>query len=182
MSDWDSTWGQEFSCSVCGNKQIVLPSGPEDSHILIIESHPDEDDIKQQRPLAGPRGSVLSNELRRNGFNLSAIRICSMWRHDPPSKKDTNYEQCFMEGIELCIKEAKNKDIVLLLGSEAVKFFCDASVSDTSGLKITSNYLSNPVIMSSIQPTIVFKQGGVGEFRLSIKKFCDEMEKLENDR
>jgi len=104
-----------------------------------------------------------------------------MWRHDPQSKKDSNYEKCFMEGVELCIKEAKNKDIVLLLGSEAVKFFCDLSVNDTTGLKVTSKYLSNPVIMSSVQPTIVFKHGGVGEFRLSIQKFCKEMEKLEND-
>jgi len=167
-----SSWDNEDACKVCGDELIALPYGQKASPILLIGEYPGEEEIKEGIPFIGKTGAVLRTELAFKGIDLNRLRRCNMWIHAPNDRDD-----CFKYGIELAIKEAIGKQLVLLIGSETVKYFCNELVSNVNGLLVTSSYLSAPKIMACVQPATVF-HGSVGEFRLAMEKFTREVKKL----
>lgn len=181
VDDWgdfltDDDWDKEIlKCPHC-NKDMVDPSGPKDSPILLIGEFPGDEEVKQSRPFVGPTGNVLRPELGYRGIDLTQLRVTNIWLHKPNGNED-----CYNYGLQKCISEAKGKKIILLIGSDAVKEFVgkDASVYDLCGLEVESHKLSAPTIMAILNPAIVFQKGGVvGEIRLAIDKFAEKVEKL----
>jgi uracil-DNA glycosylase family 4 len=115
MSNWDD---EIFSCSICKTDKCVLPSGPSRSNVLIIAPYPSEKDgdIRLGRPMCGPSGGVLREELMHNGIDIKQIRICNMWYHEPNKNPD-----CFQDGVQRAIAEAKDRKFILLIGAETAK-------------------------------------------------------------
>ena len=172
MSD---NWDDEvdvMKCPACGSEDVVPPSGKKDSPILIVGEFPGEEEIKEGRPFVGAMGGVFKVELAKLGIDIKALRICNLWQHTPNKNKE-----CLDYGLKTVIKEADGRQAILLIGSDTVKLLCDKSVSATTGLEVKSSYLSAPIIMSCIQPAIVF-HSSVGEFRLSLQKFAFRIEGL----
>ena len=182
MTDnWQDEFDVEFTCPICGSTDVVPPSGDPNSPYLIIGVSPGKDEVKEHAPMVGKTGGVLGAELRKLGRDKSEFRITNLWHHPPSeNKKDENYDACFNYGATLAVKEAINRKAILLVGAETCKYFCNYSVEAYNGLRVTSQYLSCPVIMACVQPTNVFK-GGVGEFRESLKKFVRQLERIENE-
>jgi len=171
---WDDEFEffDSFKCPVCGTDECVPPMGAESSPLMIIGAYPGKDEIVRGRPMEGSSGGVLKAELSKVGLDWKQIRVGNLWIHEP-----NNNEDCFTYGAEQIIKDAKDKKLILLIGSDTVKYFCDgASVERNNGLLVTSKYLTKPKLMACIQPTTVF-HGGLGEFRLTIQKFAKEVEK-----
>jgi uracil-DNA glycosylase family 4 len=169
MSDnWDDEF---FTCAGCGTDKCVSPSGSLNSPFLIIGSYPADDEIKDGLPFTGKTGGVLKAELRRAGLDYSQFRVTNLWKHIPNKNP-----KCLEDGAQSAIAEAKGKKLILLIGAEAVKFFCGVSVEGYNGLMTQSNYLSAPV-MICIQPTTVF-HGGIGEIRQTISKLSQKIEEI----
>lgn len=169
MTDnWDDEF---FTCAGCGTDKCVSPFGSPSSPFLIIGSAPADDEIKDGIPFTGKTGGVLKAELRRVGLDYSQFRVTNLWKHIPNKNP-----KCLEDGAQSAIIEAKGKKLILLIGSEAVKFFCNVSVEGYNGLIISSSYLSAPV-MVCVQPTTVF-HGSVGEIRTTIKKLADKIEEI----
>ena len=80
-------------------------------------------------------------------------------------------------GVEAAMKEAKGKKVILLMGSEVVTYFTTKKVSDVSGLRVTSDMLSAPIILAMFNPAIVFR-GTIGETKFALKKFKEALEEL----
>jgi uracil-DNA glycosylase family 4 len=165
-------WNTSFDCPICHNEDCVPASGPRNSPILIVGEFPGQEEIKHGKPLVGRTGTVLRNELAYLGLDMNAMRLCNLWLHEPNGN-----EECLQYGASQVIKEATGRKAIFLLGSDVVKYFCGLDVSKVTGLKVTSTYLSAPLIMASYNPAIVFK-GTVGEARLAIQKFAKEVENL----
>jgi len=178
------TWDDDvYVCPSCGRDDLVLASGPRRAKILVIGEFPGEDEIKKGKPMVGAMGSVLRSELGRAGLDMNQMRLTNLWLH-PPQKvgvKDTEgqriKEKCFNHGLQEVIKEAKNRQAILLLGSDTVSFFCNEKVSEVSGLEVKSAYFSVPLLFACVQPATVFHQG-LGELRLSLQKFAKRVNKL----
>jgi len=167
------TWESEFwTCPVCESEEMVLPSGNPKSNILIVGEFPGRDEIKRGRPFVGGTGKIFQIELAKVGIDLKGLRLCNLWLHPPNKNQD-----CLNNGIETVLKEARDKEAILLLGSDTVSYFCDKKVSDVTGLRVQSNLLSAPIIMACLQPAIVF-HSVVGELRLSLQKFSREVDHL----
>jgi hypothetical protein len=75
--------------------------------------------------------------------------------------------------MEECIKEAKGKQAVLLMGSKPVELFCDVKVMGVQGLVIPSPMLSAKIVMCMANPASVVQgdKPTVGEVRLALEKF-----------
>ncbi len=172
----DNFWEENFSCLVCGNKQLVLATGNRQSKVLIIAEFPGETELEQGIPMVGHMGMVLRQELAYLKFDLKSTRRTNLWRH-PPNKNP----KCLEDGMQEVIKEAKNKKAILLLGDEVVKLFTGKAVSKVTGLNVKSDYFSAPVIVCCPNPAIVFHGKGVGEVRLALTKFVDLVKELEHD-
>jgi uracil-DNA glycosylase family 4 len=171
----NDTWEDEvdvMKCPACGSDEIVPPAGKKDSPILIVGEFPGEEEIKEGRPFVGAMGSIFKIELSKLGIDMKALRICNLWQHPPTKNKE-----CLDYGMKTVIAEAVDRKAILLIGSDTVKLFCDKSVAATTGLEVKSPYLSAPLVMSCIQPAIVF-HSSVGEFRLSLQKFAFRIEGL----
>lgn len=168
MTDWDTL----YNCPVCETEDCVLPTGSEDSPILIIGAFPGDEEIKHGKPMVGANGGILRTELGRNGIDMKRCRITNLWMHKP-----NNNAGCLVHSTKQAIKEAKKKKAILLIGAETVKYFCDCSVEDYNGLQVKSDYLSAPLIIACIQPASVF-HSAAGEFKLSIQKFAKKVEEL----
>jgi len=167
------TWEDDFlTCTVCGSEEMVLPSGNSNSKILVVGEFPGRDEIKRGRPFVGGTGKIFQIELARAGIDLKSLRLCNLWLHPPNKNQD-----CLDKGVETVLKEARDKEAILLLGSDTVSYFCDKKVSDVTGLRVQSSLLSAPIIMACLQPAIVF-HSVVGELRLSLQKFSKEVEHL----
>lgn len=172
MSD---DWGdveEVFKCPACGSEDIVPPAGKKNSPILIVGEYPGDEEIREGKPLVGATGSIFKTELARLGIDIKALRLCNLWQHVPNKNKE-----CLEHGAKVVIKEAEGRQAILLIGSDTMKFFCDKSVSATSGLEVKSPYFSAPLIMSCVQPATVF-HSPIGEFRLSLQKFVFRIEGL----
>lgn len=157
-------WQDPYTCPVC-NQDTVPAYGDTTSPILVIGEMPGKEELEKSIPFVGPSGNVLRSELAYLGVELRDLRRCNLWLH-PPNKN----EDCLKYGAEQVIKEAKGRLAILLLGSDTVKYFTNKSVSSVSGLKLTSPYLSAPLIMACPNPANVF-HSRCGEVRLSLQKF-----------
>ena len=158
------------TCPHCGTS-LVAPRGRRESPILVIGEYPGDEEIEKGIPMVGAMGGVFRTEMARVGIDINRLRLTNIWLHTPNKSKE-----CLDYGIAEAIKEAKDRKAILLLGSECVSYFCNKSVLRTCGLKVTSPYLSAPIIYSCVNPAIVFKRGGIGEVRLALKKFSKVVE------
>jgi len=154
-----------FSCPVC-NSDIIPAFGPMDSPVLIVGEFPGEVEIEKGYPFAGKTGGILRQELAGLEVELREWRRCNLWLH--PANKN---EECLKFSAAKVIEEAKTRDAILLIGSDAVKFFANKSVSSVAGLRVKCPLLSAPLIMASPNPAMIFKRGRIGEVRLSLQKF-----------
>jgi uracil-DNA glycosylase family 4 len=175
MTDTFDFFEQQFECPICHSDKVVPPFGPKKSSILIVAEFPAEIELKEGKPMVGPMGTVLRQELMYLGLDIKTTRRMNIWRHPPNKNKD-----CFNLGVEEVIKEAKGKQAILLFGDEVVKKFIDKSVMSIMGLNVKSIYFSAPVIVCCSNPAVVYQRGrGVGEVRLSLKKFADYIKEIE---
>ena len=162
---------EDFTCEACGRTDLVLPYGNPKSSILIVGEFPGEDEIKIGRPFVGPSGRVLKTELGRLGFSMHNAILTNLWLHEK-----TDNEDCFNAGLEKLLKLGKDKELVLLLGSDTVNFFTDYSVMQVAGLVVETPYFAGTV-MACPNPAQAF-YGAIGEVRLSLEKFVVEAKKL----
>lgn len=176
MTDnWDDVL-TAYDCPICGRDDCVPASGLKSSPILLVAEFPGKDEVKYGKPLCGASGGVLKAELSYLGIDIKQLRICNLWLHEPSKDKALD-EKCLAYSASKVIEEAKGKKIILLIGSDAVKYFTGYSVSKVAGLKLTSSYFSIPIIMAMPNPAEVF-HGSIGEVRLSLQKFVKEIEDL----
>lgn len=175
-NDWED---DIYTCPICKSTDCVPASGKEKSKILLIGEFPGVDEIKSGRPFSGATGTILRTELGKLGIDLSQFRIANLWLHIPNDARDPLKQDCLNYSVEKhLIKEIKNKEAILLIGSETVRFFCDKKVSQMNGLEVKSNKITSvPLIMACIQPATVF-HGTVGELRFSLKRFVEKIERI----
>ena len=167
------SWDDDlYTCPHCNRDDLVLASGSKKAEILIVAEYPGSEEVKKGKPMVGAMGGVLRTELGRVGLDMHQMRICNLWLH--PKNKNEN---CLKHGMESVIKEARGRKVILLIGSDTVKQFCDEKVSEVSGLEVKSSYLSAPLVMACIQPAIVFHTS-LGEMRLSLEKFAAKVKEL----
>ena len=177
MTDnWDDIT-TAYDCPICKREDCVPTAGLRDSPILLIGEKPGDDEVKYGKPFCGASGGVLKAELAYFGVDIKRLRICNLWLHEPSKDKALD-EKCLAYSAGKVVEEAKGKKVILLIGSDAVKYFTGYSVSKVAGLHVTSSYLSAPVIMAMPNPAEVFHKGGIGEVRLSLQKFAKEIEDL----
>ena len=174
----DDDWGtmtffeDNFTCEACESTDVVPAVGSKKSKILIVAEYPGKEEIKAGKPMVGAMGNVLRTELGILGFDLKKARRMNLWQH--PANKNM---KCQELGIKEVIKEAKDKDIILLLGDECVKIFLYKAVTKVAGLKMKSKYFSAEIVIPCPNPAIVFKKGrGVGEIRLAFRKFVEAID------
>jgi uracil-DNA glycosylase family 4 len=167
--NWDS---DIYVCPYCDRDDLVLASGAKRAEILIIGGFPGDKEIQKGKPLVGKTGSVLRSELGRVGLDMRQMRLCNLWLH--PNNKN---EDCKNYGKQKVMDEVKGRKVILLIGSDAVKEFCNENVSEVSGLEVKSPYFSAPLVFACVQPTTVW-HGGLGEVRLSIQKFAKKVKEL----
>lgn len=163
------TWDNEFNCRFCG-AELVSAAGNKHSDVLIVGEFPGEEEVEQGIPLVGRTGTILRQELAYLGLDLYSFRRTNLWLHTPNKMDD-----CFKMGVEQVLREAKGKRVILLLGSDTVKYFTGKNVSDVSGLRVTSTMLSAPIIIAGFNPATVF-HGAVGETKFYLKKFKEAVE------
>lgn len=159
-------------CPSCG-EIAVPPRGNKDSNVLIVGEFPGDSEMESGKPFSGPAGGVFRTELARCGIDIPMIRIMNLWLH--PVNKDEN---CYKAGYDLVLEEAKNKDAILMVGSEVVGTFTNYTVSDICGLRLgkADHPFSAKIVMALVNPAIVFHRG-IGEVRLGIQKFAAEIKK-----
>lgn len=165
------TWDEEFKCPYCG-ADLVSAAYNKHSDVLLVGEFPGEEEVQQGIAFCGAMSRILKQEMAVLGMDMKSFRCTNLWLHAPNKNPE-----CFKMGVEQVLKEAKDKRIIFLLGSDTVKYFTGKSVSDVSGLKVKSPLLSAPVILASQNPAVVF-HGTVGEIRHSLKIFKSEIERI----
>ena len=166
--DFEDFFENSIACHVCGSSKVVPPVGNKNSPILIVGDFPVDEDVTTGVPMTGPMGRVLRQELGHLGIDVKQLRRMNLWKH-PVNKNPA----CFKLGTEEVLREAKDRKIILLLGSDVVKLFIGKSVMDLNGLIVESSlYFSCPVFCC-INPAIVYQRGkGIGEVRFALTKFA----------
>lgn len=161
-------------CPIC-HLPIIQPWGKKGS-ILIIGEAPTREDIVNLRPFAGDYVHPLRLEMAKAGYDLYQCRLTTLWLHEPvkEGKKDQpelkwHYQQALLEAI--------GSPFVLLLGTEATKYFLGYNSTEISGIPMTSPMLSAKLVMGTRSPLDVLG-GTIGEFRLGIQKFVQEYKRL----
>lgn len=149
-------------CFVCGKEKIILPTGDFNSPILLIGDKPGDEEIEEGRAFVGPTGRVLTNELRKHGLRLRDFRATNMWIH-----KANKSEECFDLSIKTLLTETQDKKMIVLIGSDTVKYFTGKKVSEWNGLYTHSELLGDVFILT--QPATAF-HGGLGEARFGIER------------
>lgn len=172
-----------YLCPVCGSEDCVPPYfGTPDTPVLLVGEFPGEDEVIRGKPLVGPTGKLLEAEMKHLGLYLRSYRICNLWQHPPQkNKKDPNYEKCLEHGAKIVLKEAKNKKLVVLIGSDTVKFFTGEGVSDWNGLLVNSVMLNNPYVLAMIQPASAFRSS-LGEVRFGLERLKYYIEKIKEEQ
>lgn len=163
------------SCPECGDEMTVPPTGNSESPVLFIGDAPGSDELTKGQAFTGPTGNVLKSELRYHGYRLYDFRIMNMWQHKP----DRDNTKCFELGIKTVLREAKNKQLKVLIGADTVKYFTGEKVSDWNGLITHSDMLGDVFIM--VQPATVF-HGGLGETRFAITRLAKLIEEILDGR
>ena len=164
----------DFECPVCKTDKSVLAVGPKNSPILVLGDKPGVDEVKEGKPFVGATGGVLRTELARYRVDMRRLRITNLWLHEPNANAG-----CLDYGAKKAIEEAKDKKIILLIGSETVKYFCKCSVEEWNGLVVKCEWFPEAKVMACVQPTIVW-HSGLGELRFAMEQFANllKMEKL----
>lgn len=162
-------------CPFC-KEEVVLPSGPKESKILIVGDEPKDADYSAGKPFLGPYGDVLREELIRREIDLSQCRKALLWIHKPNKQKE-----CLELSLKVLLREAENREAILLLGAEPAKFFVHKSISEIDGLRVEEDIdlLQAPLIMCAVSPGMVLQKNGVvGDFRFAIEQFANELKKI----
>lgn len=161
----------EKDCPICGAK-LVRPTGPKDSPLCVIGEFPGYEELQSLMPFIGNAGKVLYQELGRVGIDLKLCRVTNLWMHTPKDEcRDWHYEQA--------IKEGKERQGILLLGSDTARYFAGKSISEISGLPLDVAWFPNAqVVIATFNPASLLKSGGVGEFRLAIHRFYKKVRHL----
>ena len=163
----------DFECPVCKNDGCVPAGGPKKSSVLIVGDQPGEQEVLKGQPFTGPTGGVLRAELARLHLDLSSMRLCNLWLHPHAAKFDP---KCLEYSANKVLEEARGKRVILLLGSEPVKYFCSSSVEGYNGLILDSPWFADAVVLACVQPAIVF-HSGLGELRFALSRFAAVLEK-----
>jgi len=164
-------------CPSCA-KKVVPASGIHSADILLVGEFPGKTEMDRGIPFAvhsmySTAGKVLRTEMAEAGIEYNRCRVMNLWLHEP--SKDKN---CFQVGYENVLMEAKGRKAILLIGSLVVETFTEYKVSHVSGLQVDSAVLSCPIIYAMVNPAICFQPNqGIGEVRLSIRKFAQRLEK-----
>lgn len=165
----------QYTCPICGSEDCVPPSyGVPGNDILWIGEEPGGEEIVRGKPFLGNTGRLLKSELQYLGLSLYGYRLCNLWIH--PSNKN---DDCFERSVKIVLNEAKGKRLVVLVGSDTVKFFTGQKVSEWNGLLVESPMLNNPYILAMVQPTTVW-HGSIGEMKFALQRFkyYAELEKI----
>lgn len=171
-------------CPACG-KEVIQPRGPKTARVLLLGEFPGRDEINQGLPFVGMTGKVLTTELARLGVDIRQLRVTNLWRHEKPKVGTTKeskeaYTACLDAMVAQALRVIKDKQAVLLIGSDTVKTFANKAVSDVNGLNITGECVllpDVPIIYASVNPATVF-HGGVGEIRFALNNFASAIEHL----
>lgn len=171
-------------CPAC-SKEVIQPRGPKMAKVLLLGEFPGRDEINKGIPFVGMTGKVLTTELARLGLDIRQFRVTNLWRHVKPAVGATKeskaaYEACLDAMIVQALRAAKDKQAILLIGSDTVKIFASKAVSDVNGMNITgecSLLQACPIIYASVNPATVF-HGGLGEIRFALEKFASAIEHL----
>jgi uracil-DNA glycosylase family 4 len=170
------TWDDIFTCKVCGNENCVPPYDPSKSKFLIVGEFPGGEEEQKGIPLVGRTGTILKQQLGYLGHSLSEFAVCNLWQHEPNKNPE-----CLELGKQVVMEQAKDKDIILLVGSEVANTFLTKNVSELNGM-IVNEFLVYPfsakVVMAMFNPAIVFHSVH-GEVVLALKNFIKEVEKYE---
>lgn len=174
-------------CPVCSAK-TALPRGNVDAKVLIIGEAPGDKELQLGEVMVGPMSNILRTELSFLHFSLkSKARMVNLWLHPPakPTGRKAADRTAMQKQNSECLKfslnnivlpEAKGKEAILIMGSDAVEFFVGKSVSDVSGLRVQSSYFPNKIVYAMVNPAICF-HSTVGEIRFSLRAFVTTLEK-----
>lgn len=167
-----------MNCPVCSEK-VVLPGGNKDSNILIIASVPGDDEINFGKPFVGFNGRIFKSELYKEaGLDLASIRQVYLWFHKKGTKKQS--KDCLLVSLEQVSKEIGGKDLVILVGADAVTHFTGLSVDDVNGFDVTNDVegdyhdWGNTRFFALCNPNSAYIT--VGELRFGLKKLKEWIE------
>ena len=161
-------------CPSC-SEMICSPIGSSE-FLLIVYGAPTREDMLRGIPFStNPNymgeGKIMRKELERAGASLSEFRVTSLWMHEPSKN-----ESCWQAGYDHVLDEAKGKQAILLVGSDAVEAFTEYKVSDVTGLQVDSAVLSAPIIYAMVSPGLALSRS-LGEVRFGIEKFIARLQK-----
>lgn len=172
--DWDNI----YTCPICGDTNCVPPHNTQ-SPILIVAEFPGKEEIISGIPLVGRTGTVLKQMLSKMGYALQDFALCNLWQHKPDKDKDN----CKQHGKKIVIETAKDKKLILLIGSDVADVFLTKNISEVTGLEVTP-FLITPIfncpVYAMMNPAIVFQKHreAYGEINLALQKFVKEVEKI----
>lgn len=164
----DTSRGENNTVSICPacSQEGTPPQGRKNAKYLLVFSKPYPMSVVRSYKDKVTGLDVLRKELAKVGMELSEFRQAFLWLHEPG--KNTN---CYTAGRDLVLEEAKGKEAIILVGSEASEEFCGYGAGDVAGLQVESVVLSAPIVFVIPKPEGVFVRGaGIGELRLSIQK------------
>lgn len=171
-----------MNCPIC-NQPTITPLGK--GEILILGFQPEDEDISAGQPFVSRNsgGEVLRKELAANKIDWKRLKLDCLWGHPPaksPSRKKVDQqatndlnEKCYNHFFGYLMGDVYKA--VLLVGAEATKQLTGCSVSDWAGIQMKSDYLDG-LVMCCPKPSQVYSVP-LGEVRLSIRKFCNEIRK-----
>lgn len=121
--------------------QIVNGVGPVDAKLILVGEAPGESEDDNGEPFIGRSGTVLNDELKKNGISRDEVRITNTVRCRPPENRDphkSERENCFTY-LEKEISEVE-PEVVLTLGRiSTTTLLGDDSISVT---KVSGNVYS----------------------------------------
>lgn len=117
-------------CPGCG-RITVGPEGPPEATILLLGDSPSSYDVKDDTLWTGDFGDLLRAELRRAGINYRGCRVTNLWLH--PKNTDCDFQKYHADAA---LREMRDREVVLLLGAEPVKYISGYGVSEVSGLRV----------------------------------------------
>lgn len=162
-----------MKCKIC-NRELISPTGNEDSIALIITDKPSIDpQTKESVLITCDEKRLLKTFLGMEGIPFEFVRITSLWLHEPNVKdaedKEWNYQQAMLEAMD--------RKIVLLLGTTTTKFFVKENATNVSGLKLKSQLLSAPYIYGTRTLRDAMRYP-IGEFEITMREFTKIFMKL----
>ena len=153
-------------CPACSNK-VIMPV--QKGSVLWLASRPSDEEYDYGRILSGETGDLVRKEFFLTAkVDTQTFSRASLWLH--PIVKGKGGEGCFEVGLNTVLDFAKDKRIIILVGSEAVKHFTSLNVSECNGLDVTSECFLFPNaerVFAMTNPAVAFTKG-IGEVRFAI--------------